>query len=273
MTRENSVHKAGNLLAAVEASPAAVAIHDKQAWVSLFADTGEVNDPVGSTPHVGAEAIGRFFDTFIAPNRIEFDVEHDVVAGMSALRDLTVRTTMPTGVTLYIPMHLRYDLVEDESDGSLKIQRLFAHWELQLMVAQMLILGRGGIIAAVGLGPQLLIKQGPRGTLGFFKGLLGVRETGKQRVQELAAALETNDLAALSGLFGPGATLSPDGVHEVGLDEFAHGARGLTADKLIACGRSVTSTIRIGDRRGLGLFEFSRNSAAPGTMSAARLYI
>lgn len=271
--RENSVYGSEELLAAVEASPAAVAVHDKRAWVGLFAENGQVNDPVGSTPHVGARAIGRFYGTFIAPNAIEFNVEHDVVAGMSVLRDLTVCTTMPTGVSVYIPMHLRYDLVAEGDQGSLKIEKLFAHWELNLMVLQLLALGAGGVVAAAALGPQLVAKLGLSGALGFMKGLRGVGKAGKERVQDLAGAIARGDEYSTRALVAPGATFSPDGVAAVGLKEFMGMAQGFTVDKLIAAGRSVSATVRLGERRGVGLFEFSDNSGAAGTLSSARLYI
>lgn len=112
---------AAELLATVEASPRAVAAHDRAAWVGLFADSASVEDPVGSRPHIGRAAIERFYETFIAPNGIAFDVEHDVVSGMTVFRDLSIATTMSTGVTLHVPMHLRYDL--SEVDGELKVQR------------------------------------------------------------------------------------------------------------------------------------------------------
>ena len=37
-------------LALVERSPAAVAVHDKAAWLALFARYNLVEDPVGSAP-------------------------------------------------------------------------------------------------------------------------------------------------------------------------------------------------------------------------------
>src|SRR5687767_12055103 len=76
------------LLAHVAQSPKLCAAHDKAGWVSLFARDGQINDPVGSKPHDGHAAISRFYDTFIAPNALKFDVERDFVSGMSVMRDL-----------------------------------------------------------------------------------------------------------------------------------------------------------------------------------------
>ena len=39
------------LLELVGRSPAAVAIHDKQAWLELFSHSAAVQDPAGTTPH------------------------------------------------------------------------------------------------------------------------------------------------------------------------------------------------------------------------------
>ncbi|SIK63159.1 steroid delta-isomerase [Mycobacteroides abscessus subsp. abscessus] len=253
---------ADELLATVQASPAAVGAHDKDTWVGLFATYGQVNDPVGSRPHIGESAIGKFYDTFIAPNTIVFDVENDVVAGMSVLRDLTIHTTMSTGVTMHIPMHLRYDVVEDGPASSLKIDRLFAYWELRAMISQLLGSGGDGLLASAKLGPQLLKNQGLNGVLGFMRGLKGVHAAGKQRVQELTAALAARDIPTVTTVLAPEASLA----------EFASAASSLTVDKLLAAGPSVSATVHLGNRRGIGLFEFSDNSAAPGTLASVRLY-
>ncbi len=57
-------------LAAAERSPAAAGARDKTAWIDLFTAEGRVEDPVGSEPHRGLGAIGRFYDTFIGPAHI-----------------------------------------------------------------------------------------------------------------------------------------------------------------------------------------------------------
>ncbi len=263
---------ADELLATVQASPAAVGAHDKDTWVGLFATYGQVNDPVGSRPHIGEASISKFYDTFIAPNTIVFDVENDVVAGMSVLRDLTIHTTMSTGVTMHIPMHLRYDVVEDGPASSLKIDRLFAYWELRAMIGQLLGAGGDGLLASAKLGPQLLKNQGLNGVLGFMRGLKGVHAAGKQRVQELTAALAARHIPTVTTLLAPDAVLSLDGVNEASVTEFASATDSLTVDKLLAAGSSVSATVRLGDRRGVGLFEFSDNSAAPGTLASVQLY-
>src|SRR5688572_30013235 len=109
------------LLAYVARSPKLCAAHDRAGWCGLFAADAEVDDPVGSRPHRGREAIERFYDTFIAPNALTFSVEHDIVCGMSVMRDLNILSVMSTGLRVTVPMHLRYDLVDDS--GALKLAR------------------------------------------------------------------------------------------------------------------------------------------------------
>ena len=81
---------AAALLATVERSPQAVAVHDRAAWVDLFAPDGRVEDPVGSQPHRGLGAIGAFFDTFIGPRHITYRPDADIVAGSTVVVNAVV---------------------------------------------------------------------------------------------------------------------------------------------------------------------------------------
>ena len=137
------------LLAVVERSPAATAVHDRTAWVGLFTADGRVEDPYGSRPHVGHDQIGRFYDTFIAPRQIIFHRDVDVTVGATVVRDLMLEIVMAADVTLNVPMHLRYDL--RESDGDWRVERLRAHWELPTMVVQMLRQGAKSLPPAIRL--------------------------------------------------------------------------------------------------------------------------
>lgn len=261
---------AAERLVTVKASPAAVAIHDRAAWVGLFAADGQINDPVGSRPHTGRAAIERFYDTFIAPNRIVFHVDHDLVCGMTVLRDLTIETTMATGVTLQVPMHLRYDLVEEA--GALKIQRLYAHWELRPMMLQLLRCGLVGLWTSLKLGPQMLRHQGLGGVIGFAQGFAGVGETGKRRAAEFLAAISRGDTATAEAELVPGAMLEWPCGTALPVWQFAARARGLRGSKLLAAGRSVTATVMLADAsaRGVALFRFD---AADPRISGVQVFI
>jgi hypothetical protein len=80
--------------------------------VDVFTADALVEDPVGSQPHVGYEQIYRFYDTFIGPRDIKFHRNLDIVTGQTVLRDLELEVAMGTGVTMFVPAFLRYDLRE-----------------------------------------------------------------------------------------------------------------------------------------------------------------
>ncbi|MEU6558884.1 nuclear transport factor 2 family protein [Nocardia nova] len=245
--------QAAELLATVEQSPRAVAVHDRDAWVGLFAADGRVEDPVGSRPHTGRAAIERFYDTFIGPNGIAFDVENDVVCGSTVYRDLSIATTMSTGVTLRVPMHLRYDL--EQVGGQWRIGRLYAHWELPVMVGQLLTAGTRGLGAAAKLTPQLLGNQGVSGALGFARGFVRVGAAGKRAAVELLAAAGRGDVAAVRAVLTPDAVVRWPAGEPVGHAEFVNRARGLEIGKTIAAGRFVTVSVRAAGVRGIAELE------------------
>ncbi|MGV9544523.1 nuclear transport factor 2 family protein [Nocardia beijingensis] len=248
-------HSGAALLAAVEASPRAVAAHDKSAWVGLFAPGAEVNDPVGSRPHIGRVAIERFYDTFIGPNTIAFRVDRDLVHPPMVVRDLTIVTTMSTGATVFVPMHLRYRLVE--LDGVWKIAYLAAHWELAGMIRQLLRTGLPGIAAALRLGPQLVVNQGVGGALGMLQALGGVGRRGKRATTRLFAAAASTDLSRVRELLGQRADIELPAGTPLSVEEFTNRARNMRWSKVIAAGRTVTASVRLGAVSGVAVVEFA----------------
>lgn len=247
------------VMAVVEGSPAAVGAHDRSTWVALFADDGQVNDPVGSRPHNGQAAIERFYDTFIAPNSITFHVERDIVCGRTVWRDLRLATAMSTGVVLDVPMHLRYDVV-GESD-SLRIGTLYAHWELAAMLRQLASAGVPGWKAAALLTPQLLSNQGIGGALGFSRGILGVGDKGKK------AAVRYLDAAA-AGRAPLIPVELPAGTPLSGADA-SRLLSGVTTNKVLAAGRTVTASVVLRGEPALALFGFE---AAGRRINRVRFY-
>ena len=249
---------AEDLLAAVRASPRAVAAHHKAAWVGLFAADAIVNDPVGSRPHIGRAAIERFYDTFIGPNAIAFRVEHDFVAPPTVVRDLLIQTTMSTGATVAVPMHLRYDLVED--DGTWQIARLAAHWELAAMIVQLLRTGIPGLGAALKLGPQLIANQGFGGMLGMMRALRGIGRTGKRAVAEVFSAAAATDISRVRRLLSDRTIIELPAGTRISLEEFTNRARNMQWDKLIAAGRTVSVSVRLDSTYGVAFIEFATDS-------------
>ncbi|MFD3704598.1 nuclear transport factor 2 family protein [Nocardia sp. NPDC058658] len=241
-----------DLLAAVRESPRAVAAHDKVAWVGLFAENAEVHDPYGSRAHVGVEAISRFYNVFIAPNTIDFHVHRDLVAGHMVVRDLLIETRMSTGATVSVPMHLRYDLVG--TDDGWRIARLAAHWELRVMVARLLRTVPAGLLAGVKLGPQLVGELGVGGAMGMMRALGGVGGAGKRVVGRL---FDAGDPDGVRALLDERAVIEMPAGNPVSVAEFADLARDMQWDKMIAAGRTVSVSVRVGASQGVAFVDFA----------------
>ncbi|WP_305094678.1 transporter [Prescottella sp. R16] len=222
------------LLDLVLGSPAAVAVHDKNAWLGLFAQRHVVEDPVGGRPVLGGlydrrsrsrggAPLDRFWDTFIAPNDIHFHVEHDdIVSGLDVVRDVTIETRLGDGVVAQAPMHLLYETTLD--DGPPRIRRIAAHWEVAPMFAQVAGLDRAKLGVAAGMGARMLRLQGLGGSLAFGLAVRSVGERGKQAVRRLVADADRGDRRALDLLGG-------------------RPVRDLT--KIVAAGDTVTATCTV----------------------------
>ncbi|MGW5385013.1 nuclear transport factor 2 family protein [Nocardia sp. NPDC003963] len=245
---------AADLREAVLASPRAVAAHDRAAWVGLFAGDAVVNDPVGSAPHTGTDAIARFYDTFIAPNDITFDVAHDFAGPATVLRDLTITITMSTGARVRVPMHLRYEVVE--RDGALRIGYLAAYWELVPMIGRLLRTGPKGLHAGTRLGGLLLRNQGIRGLTGMARACTGIGGPGKRIANRLCAALAAGDTAAVGALTGARDTVRLWSGESITTAELTGRARGLRRGKTLAAGRSVTVSADLPEGPALIILDF-----------------
>ncbi|OBG58695.1 MULTISPECIES: ketosteroid isomerase family protein [unclassified Mycobacterium] len=229
------------LLAAVERSPRAAAAHDREGWVGLFADDGRVEDPVGSRPHVGRERIGRFYDTFIGPRDITFHRDLDIVFGTAVLRDLELEVAMGSGVTMYIPAFLRYDLLE--VNGDWRIGELRAYWELPAMMRQFLRTGPRAVPPGLQLSRGLLNNQRLSGAVGFIAAFRRVGARHKQSVRAFLDAATAGDRDAAARALTPSTaiTLGDDEVLDLaGLVEQLDGAGGT---KMIGAGSTVVVSL------------------------------
>jgi len=110
----------------------AVRKKDKEAWLNNFSDDGCVEDPVGESPldpagrgHRGKAAIGMFWDTMIAPGRIEFDIRESWPAGDKAVANVgSIFNETPDGTRIEAKgVYVYY--VNDEG----KITNLRAYWD------------------------------------------------------------------------------------------------------------------------------------------------
>ncbi|MBM4396973.1 MAG: nuclear transport factor 2 family protein [Deltaproteobacteria bacterium] len=247
MTADPGASDADPRIATVEASPALVARHDKASWLALFSDDGEVEDPVGSLPcRVGDGGrdrgrVAAFWDTYIAPNGIRFEVHRDLVDGDDVLRDVTIHTTLSTGARLAVPSYVLYRLVPDhdaagaDADAqaasparAFRIRRLAAHWEIVPMVGQVLRQGLRGWWTVTVMTFLILRHQGLRGLASYLKSILGgLRRSAGRRIAERSAASARTDKVITSGPCVAFRVLCADGaVSEVRLiDHHTNGIR------------------------------------------------
>lgn len=238
-------HTDAELLAAVEQSPQAAARHDRPGWVGLFTADACVEDPVGSTPHVGRYAIGRFYDTFIKPRDVLFHVNDNVVCGSTVIRDVTLEVRMGSGVTLEVPAILRYAL--RDVSGELKIAELQAFWELPPMLWQFARRGLSAVPVALGLTRSLLSNQRPGGAAGFLTGLYRPARRQRATVDALLAALTGGDQLTGRRMLGAGARVTLGEHDPLTADALGARTRGARVAARITAGSTTAVSLRTSD--------------------------
>lgn len=246
------------LLALIERSPTLTAAHDRSGWVGMFTTDGRVEDPYGSRPHVGADEIGRFYDTFIAPRQITFHRDADVVVDAAVVRDLTLEIGMASGVTLDVGMHLRYDLKQVGDDWA--IRRLRAHWELPAMVAPLLRHGPKAIPPSLRLVRALLRNQGFGGTAGYLEALRRPGRRSRRCVATFLDAAVAGDQVTARRMCGDRATTHGES-DPMTVGDFTGRLRGGRWSKLIAAGDTVSASVDAPSGRGVVFCE-TRSGAA-----------
>ena len=110
--------------AVVETYVRAFATADRALYVSLFADGGTVEDPIGSTTVTGREALGAFFDNATSAGRLDLQVAPDGVrvAGNHVAFSFTLHVDTGRQV-LTLPVIDTFDL---GPDGRIRAMR--AYW-------------------------------------------------------------------------------------------------------------------------------------------------
>jgi hypothetical protein len=245
---------AADCLALVERSPAAVAARDKAAWLQLFARYNLVEDPVGSAPQIsgiydrrtgyrGSDRLGRFFDTFIAPNTIRFHVDRDVVCGLHVVRDLTIEITMSPSVIVHVPVHLLYELTVE--DDELKIFRLAAHWEFWPMLKQQTASGWPFVAVGSASAARLLRHMGVTGMVGYMRALSSVGAAGKEQIAHFLRYFNAGDAVALGSLFArPDIEIAfPHAGQRLAIADCARQGGEMQFSKQLAAGNVVSATV------------------------------
>jgi hypothetical protein len=203
MTQERA-----EVLALVRSSPVHVAAQDKAGWIGIFGRRHVVEDPVGSRPVRSEDSgsLARFWDTFIAPNQIEFQVAQDWVDGLDVVRDVTIVTTLRPGVVVRTPAHLIYQTTYE--DGVLKVRRMAAHWEPRPVYLQLLRPTWAHVRAGLGQFARMFRTLGVVPSLQFVGAACHL---GWRRKRVLRAELATKGITQLSKLIASGRSVTASG--------------------------------------------------------------
>ncbi len=228
------------VLAAAQRSLVAAGAHDRDGWVGLFAADGRVEDPVGSAPHRGHAAIGRFYDTFIGPRTISFQPQADIVVGTTVIRDVELVIAMTSAVTMQVPTYIRYDL--RATGEQLTLAALSAYWELPAMIGQFARAGAGAVPAGLALGRTMVTNQGLSGSLGFLGGLRGLRRGGRGLFGRFLDDVCGGDEVGMRRLLSDASVTLGDSEPLTSSDLVKHLSGG-SWSKLIAAGRSVAARV------------------------------
>jgi hypothetical protein len=253
------------LVTVVEQSPAFVAKHDRDGWLGVFAADAQVEDPVGAPPAPKSTGVlGHFWDVFIAPNEIHFEVRGDHVLGHNVFRDIVIHTKIAGAFQLDVPAYLLYQL--DDTTGTLRIARLSAHWDLARMSLGAMKLGPRAWIAMTAMFGRMLRFMGLPWVAGYLASLWkGIGGRGIESMKRLVTAVAARDGNGLEQLLEPSAivelgiveapardllTLLPEGSH-------------LHAEAPVAAGWTTTFRFTIdgpSPKSGLALLEFAPES-------------
>jgi hypothetical protein len=190
-----------DLLSLVERSPAHVAAHDRQAWLDLFADDASVEDPVGSAAALKRDgSLEGFWDTFIAPHAIRFEVREDCVQGDDVLRDVIIHTELRPGVTVQVPAYLLYRSLRQH--GERRLSRMAAHWTLKHSKVQTTGPARRAWLPMTAIFARMWRKLGPAWVWAYTASVWrGVGAGGVRSAKELARAVTAQDADAVRALF------------------------------------------------------------------------
>lgn len=102
---------------------------DREGWLALWADDATCEDPVGTDPHVGKEAIGAFWDlSHSMAESIELRISGPMkVVGNEVAYNLQILPTVG-GTTMCV------DVVETlEFDDDARITKMRAFWAMEDM--------------------------------------------------------------------------------------------------------------------------------------------
>lgn len=271
----------------VEASPALVGSHDKAGWLALFAADAVVEDPVGTRPQRrgarprgpdGEDELGRFYEVFIAPNQVRFEVELDILAPPFVARAVQIHTRLPNGYQVSVPAHIVYEVCEEE--GVPKLRHLAAYWELRRMPRLALAGGLQGLAAVNRQTFRMLRVQRLGGMTGYLRGFGTAGKRGRRLLDRLVDALDGGDAPGLPSLFVADASVMLPVPEPVAVSDLADRWAGVAdGDRLSVTNARVAGwsvsfgfTLGAGDdtRRGIGVLDLQRR---PLGIASAKIFL
>lgn len=222
------------LLGLARASMDFAAQHDKESWLSLYAEDAVIVDPVGAPP---SRSLSRFYDAFIAPTQVGVTSKKDITSEMAVFRSVTIHTAnIMTGLETEVPANLLYDV--SEQDGVLRIQRLQAHWEYHRMPRQIISRGARGLGTIAFMLSSVLRSMGPRWTFAYVAATTKMAgELAKRGVHAWTKPLRHG---AVDEVFLPGARIQVPGQSNVSLVDFAFACGRIELGELIASGDTIS---------------------------------
>lgn len=194
-------------LRVVDSMPAIIARHDREAWLDLFASDALVEGPVGAGPnhkgrHLrrGLDGLSRFYEVFIAPNKLEYTVRQQIATDDEVVQDATLRIIMPNGAANEFEAYLLFRGLEE--NGVPKIKGLHAYWDLPGAARRLKAdNGSKGHMAAITQFQTMLRIQGLKWVQVYYEGMRkGIFQQGWHAVHAFCAAVNTRDISGFVAL-------------------------------------------------------------------------
>ena len=102
---------------------------DREAWLDCFADDAVQEDPVGTPPNVGRDALGRFFDANEVPVTLSL-TDDPLVLGDEALAFLRVEADMG-GQQMTIPRIVDHIVLTADGTRFASLRAFFDYDEMR----------------------------------------------------------------------------------------------------------------------------------------------
>lgn len=258
------------ILELAQRSPQCVRAHDRDGWLDLFSDDAAIEDPVGSPAAPKSTGVlARFWDAFIQPNEISFDVSADYTFANATLRDALIHTVTPSGVSVDVEAYLEYRITVRA--GVRKVERMRAFWSLRKMVLFVMKSGPRAWFAMTGLFANMIRHLGIRWVARYLASLWRtVGERGAHTVNAIAKALNDRDEARLATIFASNAAIERAGTlfrPEDLVNSLAPGSTIAIEAPVVAgyhCAfRYVVSAPDAAPARGIGILSFDAGSLSP----------